>query len=128
MISEEITIVLPLPPKVLQPNCTIATPGGRFAKAAATKRCRRLACKAIEEECIDSAPWLLVKVWPVFYFAINRRRDVGNAIASLKAYEDGVIDSGLVPDDDIVHWKLQPPEFLIDKEYPRVMLKIERIT
>lgn len=60
--------------------------------------------------------------------ATNRRRDQGNAISSLKAYEDGVVDSGLVPDDDINHWRLQPPEFHIDKEYPRVMLRIERMT
>lgn len=128
MTPEEVTIVLPLPPKVLQPNCTIATPGGRFMKAAATKRCRKIARIAAEDEYIDSAPWLLVKVWPMFYFKVNRRRDVGNAIASLKAYEDGVIDAGLVPDDEISYWKLQPPEFLIDKKNPRVELRIERIT
>lgn len=128
MISEEVTIVLPLPPKILQPNCTIATPGGRFMKAATTKRCRRLARIEVEHELIDSAPWLLVKVWPTFYFKDKRRRDQGNAIASLKAYEDGIIDAGLVPDDDAEHWKLQPPEFLIDKKYPRVMLRIERMT
>lgn len=128
MTPEEITIVLPLPSRVLQPNCTIATPGGRFMKAAATKQCRKLARIEVECECVDSDPWLLVKVWPTFYFATNRRRDVGNAIASLKAYEDGIVDSGLVPDDDITHWKLQPPEFYIDKKHPRVMLRIERMT
>ncbi len=128
MIPESVTIVLPLPPKVLQPNCTIATPGGRFMKAAAIKRCRKLACVAVEEECVDSAPWLLVKIWPTFYFKDKRRRDQGNAIASLKAYEDGIIDSGLVPDDDAEHWKLQPPIFYIDKEHPRIMLRIERMT
>ncbi len=128
MILEEVTIALPLPPEVLQPNCTIATLGGRFMKAAATKRCRALARAFVEDERIDSAPWLLVKVWPVFYFKENRRRDVGNQLASLKAYEDGIVDAGLVPDDDITHWKLQPPEFFVDKEHPRVMLRIERMT
>jgi hypothetical protein len=128
MRNEEVTIVLPLPPKVLQPNCTIATPGGRFKKAAATKRCKKIACEAVWDEQIESAPWLLVKVWPIFYFGTNRRRDVGNQIASLKAYEDGVVEAGLVPDDDYLHWKLQAPEFLVDKKHPRVMLRIERIT
>jgi len=54
MTPESVTIVLPLPVKVLSPNCAIATPGGRFAKAAATKRYRQLAKEAIAAEQIET--------------------------------------------------------------------------
>jgi len=124
MTDETLTIVLPLPARVLQPNCTIGSFGGRMMKAAATKRYRRLAREAIEAEQIETAPWQRVEVCAAFYFASRRRRDQDNAIGSLKAAYDGIVDSGLVPDDDYEHMKRMPPTFKIDKEHPRVELTI----
>ncbi len=123
--KESITIVLPLPTKVLQPNVAVATPGGRFAKAAATKRYRKLAKEAVEAECIGFT-WQEVMVEVSFYYANKRRRDQDNAMGSLKAVYDGIIDAGLVPDDDYKHMKRAMPEFLIDRACPRVMLTITR--
>lgn len=124
---ESIIIALPLPPKVLSPNCAVATPGGRFAKAAATKRYRQLAREAIEAEDISTKPWNKIAVAPEFFFSSERRRDEDNAIASLKAAYDGIVDAGLVADDDHKHMQRERPEFNIDRKHPRVMLSIVRL-
>jgi len=126
-VQESVTIILPLPAKVLQPNCTVATIGGRFAKASATKRYRRLACDAVEAEGIESMPWQKVLVKADFFYATNRRRDQDNAMGSLKAAYDGLRDAGLVVDDDYEHMKRESPTFSIDKQHPRVVLTITRI-
>ncbi len=127
MRSEQLVITLPLPNKVLQPNSTIASFGGRMKKAAATKRYRRLTKEAVEESCIESAPWEFVAVEAIFFFKDSRRRDQDNAMGSLKAVYDGIVDSGLVPDDDYKHMRRGTPEFSVDKKFPRVDLTITRI-
>lgn len=125
--QEQLTISLPLPVKVLQPNCTIGSFGGRMMKASATKRYRRLACEAVEAERIESGPWRKVKVAAEFFFKDSRIRDQDNAMGSLKAVYDGIVDSGLIPDDDYKQMERGVPEFSIDKKHPRVELTITRI-
>ncbi len=125
--DERVIIVLPLPAKVLQPNSTIGSFGGRMMKASATKRYRRLAREAIEDEQIDTAPWGCACVEAAFFFRDKRRRDQDNAMGSLKAAYDGIVDSGLVLDDDPKHMKRTYPDFEIDKEFPRVELTITRV-
>jgi Holliday junction resolvase RusA-like endonuclease len=127
MTPEEITIVLPLPNKVLQPNCTIGSFGGRMMKAAAAKKYRRLAREAIEAEQIENLPWKKVSVHAIFYHANNRKRDQDNAMGALKAAYDGITESKLVADDDYLHMNQGIPEFKIDKEFPRVTLKLIRL-
>lgn len=126
MTNESVTIILPLPAKVLQPNSTIGSFGGRMMKAAATKRYRRLACEAIEAEGIESAPWSRVVVQAAFFHKTTRLRDQDNAMGSLKAAYDGIVDSGLVANDDYAHMERGAPTFAIDKEHPRVVLAITR--
>lgn len=128
MSEESIIIALPLPPKVLSPNCMIASVGGRMMKAAATAKYRRLAKEAVEAECVDSAPWAVVSVKPSFFFKDARRRDQRNSDASLKAAFDGIVDAGLVSDDDYDHMKGELPDFSVDKQNPRVMIEITRLT
>ncbi len=127
MTPESVTIVLPLPARVLQPNCTIATLGGRFLKARATKRYRRLACEAMEAENVESKPWGKVVLETAFFHVSKRRRDNANATASLKAAQDGIVDAGLISDDDSEHLKNGEPTFAIDKLHPRVELTVVRL-
>ena len=136
MIQESVTIVLPLPNRVLQPNSVVATMGGRLMKAKATKRYRRLALAAIfSQENPESGPgtysevafWGKASVKTVFYHKMKRRRDEDNAKGSLKAAFDGVVDFGLIPDDDSEHLTHEKPEFKIDKEFPRVELTFTRL-
>ncbi len=126
-MNEELTIILPLPKKVLSPNSTVASMGGRFARASATKKYRRVAKEAIEAEQIETIPWEKVLITSTFFFAQNRTRDSRNALGSLKSAYDGIVDSGLIIDDDHKHVQEGPPEFEIDKESPRVELVITRL-
>lgn len=128
MILESVTIVLPLPAKVLSPNCAVATTGGRFAKAAATKRFRRMAKEAVEAERIATAPWGKVLVEVSFFYANNRHRDQDNAMFSLKPVYDGIIDSGLIPNDTPEYMERAMPRLLVDRNCPRIMLDITRIS
>ena len=124
---EKFLIVLPLPAKVLSPNCAVATPGGRFAKAAAVKRLRKLTREYVEQERIESTPWEKVLVKAVFFFGTERRRDDENALFSLKAMHDGIVDSGLVADDTPKHMTREIPDLFVDRDFPRVEITIERL-
>jgi len=71
--------------------------------------------------------WQRATVDVTFYHATNRRRDADNAMASLKPYYDGIVDSGLLPDDSPQHMVRPEPKFKLDKEHPRVELLITRL-
>jgi hypothetical protein len=126
-IPESVIIVIPLPPQILSPNYTIGTMRGRFAKAAAIKKMRRLVKESVEAECIETAPWEKVSVAATFYYATNRKRDEDNAMGSLKPAYDGIVDSGLVTNDDYEHMHRDTPHFVIGSEHPRVQLIITRL-
>lgn len=125
-MSESVTIVLSLPVKCLEPNSTIGSLGGRFMKAAAIKKLRRLTREAIEREQVETMPWSKVIVQVDFFHETKRRRDQDNAMGSLKAAYDGIVDSGLVADDDYEHMERGVPMFEIDTESPRVEITITR--
>ena len=127
MTPESVVVVLPLPPRVLSPNVAQATLRGRFAKAAAAKKYRCLTKEAIQEERIETTPWGLIEVTPEFFHATKRRRDTDNAMTSLKPAYDGLVDAGLVEDDDPEHMRRMSPVFSIDRDNPRVVLAIVRV-
>jgi hypothetical protein len=126
-MKESITIVLPLPPKVLSSNFVAGSIGGRMMKASATKKYRRIAKEAVESENVESAPWKKASVKATFHFPDSRRRDQRNFESMLKAAYDGIVDSGIVPDDDYNHFRGESTEFLLDKVAPGVILEITRI-
>ena len=63
----------------------------------------------------------------MFYHKTNRRRDGANYNAMLKGAFDGIVDAGIAVDDDHKHWTTLPPEFHIDKEFPRVEITVTKI-
>jgi crossover junction endodeoxyribonuclease RusA len=101
--------------------------GGRMAKASAAKKQRRLAREAVENEGIETLPWEKVSVRPVFIHKVKRRRDSDNYMASLKAAYDGLVDAGVVCDDDSEHMIRESPSFLIDKNSQCVILEVKRL-
>lgn len=127
MISETVTIVLPLPPGILSPNCIHGSYGGRMARYGASKKCRRLGKEAALAQGIESAPWEKATVSYSFFHKDNRRRDDTNHNQMCKSFLDGIVESGLLVDDDHKHLTTMPTTFAIDKECPRVEIKIERI-
>ena len=93
----------------------------------AAKRYRALAKRETEEERIDTSPWQRVSVSATFYHKDKRRRDDVNSLAMLKAAYDGIVDAGVIADDDSEHLTTQPAVFKHDKLYPRVEILIERM-
>ena len=122
---EQIVIVLPLPPTVLSPNRPSGTRGGRFARAAAAKRYKQLA----ESRAVEAAMgerWNGATVEARFYHKTKRRRDDVNHLAMLKAAYDGIVLSGLIPDDDRDHLRTVGATFGVDRESPRVEIVLTR--
>lgn len=125
MPSEKVIIVLPLPPRVLSPNCPSGTRGGRFARAAAAKRYKQLAESATVEAAAGMR-WEKCAVEALFYHKTARRRDDVNHLAMLKPAYDGVVLAGLIPDDDREHLRTTGARFFMDKKNPRVELVFTR--
>ena len=126
MNTETVTIILPLPSPLLSPNRPPGSMGGRMRKAVIAKRYRRLARLATLEERIEPPPWMKATVQARFFHKTRRRRDGVNFNAMLKPAQDGIVDAGLVIDDDSEHLTTLPPEFAIDYRNPRVEMTIER--
>lgn len=124
-MKESVVIVLPLPARILSPNCPAGTRGGRFARAAAAKRYKRLALLATEEAA-NGMTWERATIMARFYHKTKRRRDDVNHLAMLKSAYDGVVMAGLLPDDDREHLRTIGAEFYIDKKNPRVELVFTR--
>jgi len=126
-MHEEIRIILPVIPKVLQPNCAAGTIGMRFKKASAIKKQRRVTAEAVEQEECETLPWEKCHVHAIFYHKTKRGRDVDNAMGSLKSTYDGIVDAGVVSDDTPDKMVRDIPDLLIDKQHPRVELIITRL-
>ena len=124
-MKESVVIVLPLPARILSPNCPAGTRGGRFARAAAAKRYKRLALLATDEAA-NGMTWDRATILARFYHKTVRRRDDVNHLAMLKSAYDGVVMAGLLPDDDREHLRTIGAEFYIDKKNPRVELVFTR--
>jgi len=125
-LSESVIIILPLPPSCLSPNRPAGSHGGRMKRARVTSKCRRIAREAIEAERIETCPWDKIEMQAVFFHKTKVRRDGVNHNAMLKAYQDGMVDAGIAPDDDAGHWTTLPPHFNVDKDCPRVEITITK--
>jgi hypothetical protein len=124
-MNESVVIILPLPARILSPNCPAGTRGGRFARAAAAKKYKRAAYFAT----LDAARAMSFEkanVLAKFYHKTKRRRDDVNHLAMLKSAYDGVVQAGLLPDDDREHLRTVGAEFFVDTKNPRVELIFTR--
>lgn len=123
--NESLVIIIPLPNRVLSPNYMTGSISGRMAKAKAAKKQREHVCKNLEFVCRRN--WGKILVEPTFYHKTRRKRDTDNAIGSLKSAYDGIVDSRIVLDDTPEYFIRGEPKFLIDKNHPRVELRITRM-
>lgn len=121
MPSPTVTIILMLPSKELSPN--VHSPGLQYRIRHARRQYRadaRLVTQAAMELAGVSGGWRAATVQAVFHFATNRRRDPDNLLASLKSAFDGIVDGGLMVDDnDLTHLPVRQTRTLTD---PRVEL------
>ncbi len=123
-MDETLVIVLPLPPRVLSPNCPGGTRGGRFARASAARAYKDLARRAAEESGVTG--WQGAEVEARFFHKTARRRDDVNHLAMLKPAYDGIVLAGLLPDDDRAHLRTTGAAFAVDRAAPRVELHFTR--
>ena len=125
-MQETVTIILPLPPSVLSPNRPQFTPGGRMARAVAAKRYKKLAREAALAEGIATGPWQKATIQAKFVHKQKRRRDDINHMAMLKPAYDGLVEAGLLADDDSEHLTTLPATFAVDAACSRVELTVTR--
>jgi crossover junction endodeoxyribonuclease RusA len=99
------------PPPELSPNARVHW----GTKKRATEKYRQDCYLVVRETWAQG--WIPVcstaKV--VFVVPDKRRRDLDNAMASMKAAWDGLVDAGLLVDDDSKHLKLAAPEMRVVK-------------
>jgi hypothetical protein len=124
-VNESCTVVLPLPPSILSPNNPPGSRGGRFARAAAAKKYKRLAREATEAVGIETGPWERATVQATFFHQKERRRDDVNHLAMLKPAYDGIVEAGLLVDDDSTHLTTLPARFKVDRKWERVELHLD---
>lgn len=117
-----ITITLPLPYKQLAPNARV----NWTIKSKLTKAHRKVAHLRTVAALKGNAPegWMKSKLEVSAYFPTYRFPDPDNFMASLKAYEDGIADSGVIVDDKSL--QLEKPIFAKDARRPRVVLTITK--
>lgn len=124
-------ITLPLPYRELSPNHTVGSRGQRLAKSAKVKRYRNESCEAamvavadLEDWRACGFPWLEAVIQIRWFAKTKPFPDADNALASLKAAFDGLVDAGVLSDDRRVTYP--PVEIAKDADWPRVELVISR--
>lgn len=95
------TVQIAMTAQVLRPNVK----GPWRIKAKAVKETRLNAFYIFKQAISDSGikaylPFKSIQIKRTFYFNTKRRRDKDNMNASTKAINDGLVDSGLIADDD----------------------------
>lgn len=118
-----LTFQLPLPHGSLSPNARVHW----AVKSKAVKAARRVACleaiRVLGDAGVPAPYWGKAKMRVVVFTATARRPDPGNFMASLKAYEDGFADAGVILNDRNL-WP-ERPEFRKCERMPRVEITIE---
>ena len=114
-----VTITLPLPPPELRSNAR----GHWAAKSRAVKKYREQALVLTLQALDCKKPrWHDAIAVPFYYFDDRRHRDMINLNMGLKAAIDGMVDAGLLEDDEWL--TLMPPIVGYDKENPRVVVAV----
>lgn len=73
-------------------------------------------------------PFKQVKLALTFIFAKHRRRDRDNLISCFKPGLDGIVQAGLIVDDDAEHLEISNVDILVDPERaPLTIIGIERL-
>ena len=81
---------------------------GRYASMIATKIYFH---KLLTSNLFE--PYRKATIKTVFYCKTKRTRDARNFASACKATDDGIVDAGLLSNDDQITW--MPVEFIVDK-------------
>ena len=123
LMPDVLTVVVGVPSRTLSVNSRCHW----GVKARATKRARVEAWAATQVamyEANEKGGWKEATAEVHIYYRQNRKRDKDNCLASLKATFDGIVDAGLLKDDNaITHL---PLVILVDAKNPRVEIHLKR--
>ena len=106
--SETVQLILPFPPPELSPNARLSWQAKRRVVADYRRTCGLLALNVrrdLERQGMKFPLRVPVTATVTFVLTSRARRDMDNLLASAKALFDGVVDSGLLADDDC--WSLR---------------------
>lgn len=121
-----VKIVLPLIPYRISPNGRL----GYYKKASAVKKHRELAYFATWAAMKDSkiaGGWEKAEATERFFWPTKARHDLRNAEGANKPYWDGVCDANLIVDDRSEVLTHLPSEFAIDRENPRLEIRVWKL-
>ena len=126
-MPRSITITFPWPPRELSPNIT----SHHMKKASATKAYREQCGWLAVEQSLDEEHVTICLSSPVlatttFHVDSKRRYDTRNLDASLKPLWDGVVDAGILVDDDYKHLRHGESKVVVGKE-KRVEVRLEEV-
>jgi crossover junction endodeoxyribonuclease RusA len=123
LMPDVLTVTIGVPQRVLSPNARCHW----GVKARATKRARVEAWAATQVAMYEAnvkGGWVEATAEVHWYARQDRKRDTDNCLASLKAYFDGIVDAGLLRDDNaITHL---PLVLLVDPKNPRVEIHMKK--
>jgi len=123
-VAEALTVTVGIPARTLSPNarCHWAV------KFKAVKRARTESWASAQVAMYEAnvkGGWTDATCAVVWHARDSRRRDKDNCLASLKATFDGLVDAGLLKDDNaITHL---PLVILVDHKNPRVELQLNQV-
>ncbi len=123
------TIVLPIPNKILSPNASRMIHWNTKRKAIAKARFDgQMAAIAVMNELGYPRPpqWKKATCQMRFFFRTKARHDPDNCVGLTKAYRDGFTDAGVWDDDQGV--MILPSEIGHDKLQPRVEIEVLEIS
>lgn len=116
-----VTITLSLPPAVLT-----AHDNGHWRTRSRTKtRCREVAAWTAKEHAKHAMKKAEVEI--DFYFPDLRRRDALNYAQMCKPYIDGIVDAGIIPDDDWLTLRVGRITGHLDRKRPRVEITLQEV-
>lgn len=122
-MSETITIELPMPDGSMSGHAK----GHWRKKASATKTMRYQACVlAMATGKVPKEPWTQARIDYAFFLASDRRTDEANLIQRCKPYVDGIVDAGIILDDNWRALKTGSIVVSVDRKNPRVEITITK--
>ena len=114
-----IKLSLPLPPKDLNAHSS----NHYWKRRKATRQCRSDAATLALQHRRKGFQKGVISY--KFWFPDNRPRDLANYIQMCKAYVDGIVDAGIIPDDRWQVLSFGQVSADIDREDPRVEIIID---
>ncbi len=76
---------------------------------------------------LGQEPWGQAVARLTFFWPDRRRRDIRNAEHAMKAAYDGLIDAGVIQDDNADVLTHELTEFEVDRDNPRVEITVTRV-